>query len=87
MTLVYELLQYRIARLHNSVAMRTPGNGGAGQRAAVSLCRGHARPFRGTNGRAQPCHALDHAYGAEGYVRSTSNDHSGRGPQIRSALH
>eukprot|EP00965_Chrysotila_dentata_P208625 6184805-Pleurochrysis_carterae.AAC.1 len=66
MRLAYEIFQDRIQRLHNSAAIRTPGNGGAGQRAAVSLCGGHARPFRGTNSRAQPqCHALvlDHAYG------------------------
>eukprot|EP00965_Chrysotila_dentata_P066976 2217224-Pleurochrysis_carterae.AAC.1 len=63
MTLVYEFLQYRTARLHKSVAIRTAGNGGSGQRSAVSLCRGHARLFRGTDNRAQPSHALDYAYG------------------------
>eukprot|EP00965_Chrysotila_dentata_P076990 2541732-Pleurochrysis_carterae.AAC.2 len=57
MTLVYEFLQYRIARFHNSLVIRTPGNGGAaaGQRAAALLSRGHARFTSGTDSRAQPC--------------------------------
>eukprot|EP00965_Chrysotila_dentata_P011214 365207-Pleurochrysis_carterae.AAC.2 len=58
---VCEFLQYRIARLHKSLVIQTPGDGGAGQRAAASHCRRHARPFSGTDSRAQPCHALDHA--------------------------
>eukprot|EP00965_Chrysotila_dentata_P071086 2349235-Pleurochrysis_carterae.AAC.1 len=62
MTAVYEFYQYRIARLHDSLAIRTTGNGGAGQRAAASLSRGGARPFTGS-GRTTMLYTLQHAWG------------------------
>eukprot|EP00965_Chrysotila_dentata_P068587 2266727-Pleurochrysis_carterae.AAC.5 len=44
MTAVYEFLQYRMARLLSSLAIRMQrGNGGAGQRAPVPLSRVAAR--------------------------------------------
>eukprot|EP00965_Chrysotila_dentata_P087012 2872072-Pleurochrysis_carterae.AAC.2 len=51
-----------------SLAIRTTCNGGTGQRAAVSINQGGARPFSGTDRRARAFHAPKHIWGIDPYA-------------------